>query len=185
MIYDVAKKWNLDSEVRNEYVARISESKLRNEKIRELESQLAGEKDYSSFPNHLNTLRKRINQMWNKQGFTNASDMHISAYNSIHVSLPLTPAKRIWSIDLPCGDDISELVSQFYSHHFDVYTDDGDYTYLYLNDHNRSAVSSLIESVYPGAVISNWKVRQTNPRFLLDSVDIHFTNISIIEEEVQ
>lgn len=187
MISDLASKWGIPSTVYDAHMARIDENKNRNKRIQELEENIAKTSDYTTFKENMKTISTRINQVWNAKGFGNYDQMSIGEYESVTVTLRLTPAREPWNIDIKVKgseDNIPKEISDaFEAHKFELYNQEEEYVYLYDCDSNRYKIEHLVRTIYPGCGIIGWKSRNSRDIFLIDGVEIKLTDLSYFKEE--
>jgi hypothetical protein len=186
MIHKVAEKMRLDSKVYEAMERRINISKVRNEKIKQLEQQISQHSNFDLFKPNLKLLNTRLNKRWNAEGFSSSSELIVGGYGDVVVKLSLSPAREVWDIERDRDNESENLPQEieraFKGHQFQVHTDE-EYVYLLDKDDNKERVGNIVLKCYPAATILKWETRRARTGFVLNSVEISLSNLSIFEEE--
>ena len=180
MIYHLAEKLNLESDVKDLMNERTRENKERSLRIEQLEKEIAESSSVGSFSDNLNLIKKRMNHLWNQQGFESSYGIFIRETGVLDVTLSLKPVEEGWELEEE-QDEVPEAYSNsFLQHEFEC-VEGEDYTYLVEKDRNKDIIENLVKRQFPNARIWDWGRGHQDDKSILTNVNLLVSDLSFME----
>lgn len=183
MISKIASSYDLDSDVRAAAEERRSVVKKRKDRIQELETLISQGADWTKFKETVKEVRKRVNIIWNNEGFKSSINLFIRETGKIDVTLYLEPLRESWDLE---EENDEEFLPDFYKHAFSEKgfqtIEEEGYCYLKDNDYNREIIKGLLLKNFPTFKIWDWKFGYSKEEMVLNSVNLTISDITCLED---
>lgn len=184
MIADVAEMCGLHSTIKDALKKKESEHKKRQEKITQLEKKLMNKASIEDFKENLSYLFKQIDIRWNEEGFKGAVQKKLNQDGNIQIHFPLDLLQEPWDLE---EDDESEELDPKYKEAFQRKNLDVDqeeeYVLIKDCDRNKEILTNVLQHVFPGVNILEWKHIKSNGTFYLREIRASLSNLGFLEGE--
>lgn len=171
-ISNIAKKFNLDSKLKNTLDNNNKEIKEVNKRIKQLQEEIVSNSDFKYYEKGVEETFSKIKFEWQQNGFHGTSDESVTEYGEVDISFYLEPVRDIWDIidfddeNEEIEKELNRLKEKFASHNFDTLIED-EYTFILDTDSNKEKIISLMQTKFPEFDIYQFKSIKNGNKFIL------------------
>ena len=182
------KVLDYDSTLARERDGRFTAIKAANQKVKDLQEQLASLKPIDGLSEQLRQLQQKVYGWWKHEGLGHVSDFVFTEGGYVRCTLNCTLHRGYSSLvfsDTPISDEAKQAdhVVQLKALGLEFQAKSDNYLQVLDTAENRKIIQHLLEARFPSVLITKyhgWHGDNTNDVYLLDEVEVYIYNLGEI-----
>jgi hypothetical protein len=174
MIKNISEKFNYNGKVSEMVDKRSKPVRQKNERIREIELQLATGTSFENFNKNVREIFDNIIKFWELEGFSGSYNYHMDSYGCLCIELSATAGYGDTLFDFKDEKPKRVQIDDF----SDFRLSQNETNILLDCDYNRKKINKILLKKFPSLKIQEWKNKNYDGECVITNINCVLYNIN-------